>query len=398
MSASELFEKVVGVGLCTACGTCVGICPEGCLYFDAAAEIPVLRGDCVNCGLCLNVCPGKDIPLPQLEKVTFGRERDQGEQYLGVYRSLKVGQACDEKIRSRGTSGGIASALLCHALDSGIIDSALITQPDPMEPWIGKPRLVSSAGEILQAARSRYVLVPLNSILQQIVERNLNRVALVGLPCHIHGLRKMKLEPALRELGKRISLVVGIFCGTNYSRRVMEHFIQEFFGVPLESIRSFHYRGGTNNQEVILTTKDGREMKTTQQNRIFLMTGHKKERCLVCADLYNDLADISVGDAFTFGDHKAVPNVSLIIVRNKNGEEILLSAEKSNAVRTSPIGIDVFYGNIGFERKLHGTPYRLEERKKFGWPVPDFGRRLPSEPVHTKPYRIDLEGLEHKPK
>ena len=393
MSAEELIKEIVKPGLCTACGTCVGVCPERCLSFDPVAETPAISGDCVDCGYCVSVCPGKDIPIPELEKAIFGRERESREGYIGVHRSLKMGQSCDEEIRKKGASGGIISALLCHAFEAGIIDAAVVTAMDPKEPWIARPQLVTSAKGVIRAVQSKYILVPVNSVLTEIEERDLKRVAVVGLPCHMHGLRKLMLEPGLKELEGRIAFTIGIFCSTNYSRKVVEHFITEFFKVSLDEVHSFQYRGGANNQEVILTTKDGRRMKTTQANRIYLMTGHKKERCLVCADLYSDLADISVGDVFTLDDHKAIPNLSSIIVRSERGEEILASAEKALKVRYVDAQPDIFYGNIGFERKLHGAAYRIKERREFGWPVPDFGRPLLFEPQRIAPYQVDTEQL-----
>ena len=314
-------KEVVQSGLCTACGTCVGVCPEGCLSFNLVTETPEISEGCIECGMCLDVCPGKDIPFPQLERVTFGRERNEGERYLGVYSSLKIGQACDPEIRIKGASGGLVTALLCHAFASGMIDGAIVSGADPCEPWIARPRIATSADDLRLAMQSKYVLVPVNRILNEITNRNLNRVAIVGLPCHIHGLRKMKLPHGFEDLNARIALIIGLFCGSNYSRQVVEHFIREFFHVELEQVRSFQYRGGLNNQEVILTTKDGKIMRTSLANRIYLTIGHKKERCLVCADLYADLSDISFGDVFTFDDHKTIPNISSIIVRNEKGED-----------------------------------------------------------------------------
>lgn len=388
MSVEVLLNDIIKPGLCTSCGTCVGVCPTGCLDFDVAGEVPRERETCLECGLCLAVCPGKDIPFPELEEVVFGRVRKAEECYLGVYQALKIGQAVQKNVRRKAASGGLVTALLVHALESLKIDGAIVTLMDPHTPWLGRPQLVRNVEDIRQAAQSKYCLVPVNRILQQIVEKDLQRVAVVGLPCHIHGLQKMLLEPALKNLHRRISLKIGIFCATNYSRSVIEHFITEFFKIELDEVRSFQFRGGIGNREVIVTTRDGRQMKTTQANRIYLLTGHKKERCIVCADLFNELADISLGDVFTYEDHRAVPNLSSIIIRSQAGADLLASAEQGNRVKCLEAHPDLFYGNIGFERKIHGTAYRISERRHFGWPVPDYGRTLIFSPQPISPYAI----------
>jgi coenzyme F420 hydrogenase subunit beta len=362
--------------------------------FDGKQEIPILAGECNECGLCLDVCPGKDIPIPNLEQHIFGRVRNEQEIYLGVWQRLNIGQACDAQIRKNGSGGGLVTALLCHAFERKEIDGAVVTIMDPDTPWLAKPKLADSARSIFNAAQSKYMVVPVNKILDQIIERNLRRVAVVGLPCHIHGLRKMSLHPALENLSNRIAMMIGIFCGANFSGRVIEHFITEVFGVDLDQIDSFQFRGGIDNREIILATKDNRQIKTEHANRIYLLAGHKKERCLMCADLYNDLADISVGDVFTYESHRAVSNVSSIIVRTEKGEKLLASSESANKIKCMIATPNVLYGNIGFERKIHGTAYRLDERMRFGWPVPDFGRPLSSNPQMILPYNLDLKGFQ----
>lgn len=394
MLVDDLLKWVVKQGLCTACGTCVGVCPAQCLEFDAQEEAPVLAGECIDCGLCLDVCPGKEIPIPKLEQHVFGRVRNQQEIYLGVHQRLNIGQARDAHIRKNSSSGGLITALLCDAFEREKIDGAVVTIMDPDAPWLAKPELADSASGVCKAAQSKYTVVPVNKILGEIIERDLRRVAIVGLPCHIHGLRKISLQPDLKDLSRRIAIMVGIFCGANFSRKVIEHFIIEFFGIDLDEIHSFQFRGGIDNREIILTTKDHRQIKTDHTNRIYWLAGHKKERCLLCADLYNDLSDISVGDVFTYENHRAVPNVSSIIVRTEVGENFMAEGERANKIKCMIAAPDIFYGNIGFERKIHGTAYRLGERIRFGLPVPDFGRPLISDPQLISPYDLHLEGFQ----
>ena len=71
---SILENKIISKGLCTACGTCVGVCPEGILdigWVDGDAEPYLAKSPCPGCGICVEVCPGKDIPLLQLEDMVF---------------------------------------------------------------------------------------------------------------------------------------------------------------------------------------------------------------------------------------------------------------------------------------------------------------------------------------
>ncbi len=70
-----LQETVIDRGLCTGCGTCIGVCPTQLIdlrYIDGEAEPYLAKPPCVNCKPCLEICPGKDIPILEMEKMTFG--------------------------------------------------------------------------------------------------------------------------------------------------------------------------------------------------------------------------------------------------------------------------------------------------------------------------------------
>ena len=125
----ELKNLVSNRGLCTLCGTCIGVCPNKCLelFHDNEEPLPVLNGKCSSCGICYATCPGKDVPLPELEKFIFGKVRENRPDDLGIVIYSGRGYATDAQIRQAGTSGGMTTALLKYALDAGIIDCALVT-------------------------------------------------------------------------------------------------------------------------------------------------------------------------------------------------------------------------------------------------------------------------------
>ena len=50
------------------------------------------------------------------------------DPFKGQILSAYCGKAVDVGVLKNGQSGGIATALLSHLLDSGLIDNALITQ------------------------------------------------------------------------------------------------------------------------------------------------------------------------------------------------------------------------------------------------------------------------------
>ena len=103
----ELRKEIIDKGLCTVCGTCVGVCPEWAIRFEenGGELIPVLEGTCIHCGVCVDVCPGGDVNIPLLEQAFFGRKRPRRLEDLGVFKTVSAGFSNDEIIRSKGASG-----------------------------------------------------------------------------------------------------------------------------------------------------------------------------------------------------------------------------------------------------------------------------------------------------
>jgi NAD-dependent dihydropyrimidine dehydrogenase PreA subunit len=52
----------VDLNLCTACGTCVDECPNGCWDVEASA-VMARPADCTECGVCVDACPNEAITL-----------------------------------------------------------------------------------------------------------------------------------------------------------------------------------------------------------------------------------------------------------------------------------------------------------------------------------------------
>jgi len=152
----NLKEEVVDSGLCTGCGTCVGVCAARAISMDYEADepVPILTGKCINCGICYDVCPGKYIPLPELDKDFLGKVRDFEVVHLGVYKCCSRGYAKDEDIRSLSSSGGMISSLLICALEEKIIDAVILSGWRKDKPWRCEPYIATTPEEVMKALRS----------------------------------------------------------------------------------------------------------------------------------------------------------------------------------------------------------------------------------------------------
>ena len=70
----RVFYPLIDHDLCTACGTCDRVCPEGCVFSvgdKAKGEKVYYEKDldfCKGCGICAEECPVKCIKMELEEK------------------------------------------------------------------------------------------------------------------------------------------------------------------------------------------------------------------------------------------------------------------------------------------------------------------------------------------
>ena len=205
----DLKKDVWDAGLCSGCGACIAVCPGEGLFFEAGrTECPASTGTCkedqdgVPCGVCYAVCP-----------------RASGEmgQMLGVYTDALAGRAGFEVPHRQ--SGGAVTAILANALDEGLIDGVVTVTEDR---FTLKPRsaIITSSEALIHEAGSRYSWwVPLLASLKEaVVRRKLQRIAVVGVPCAVQAVQRMRSSDhqLAKPYGRSVRLIVGLFCTESF--------------------------------------------------------------------------------------------------------------------------------------------------------------------------------------
>lgn len=375
---ADLQKEIVDVGLCQGCGACSGFCPTGGVVHDGDECEPSLAGECISCGICVDVCGGKDIPLPRLEERLFGRRRDEGhpfEYWLGVFRQCLAGHATDPRLRRGGASGAVASGLVKFALASGRIEAALLTGFAKDRPWRAAPLVATSPDEVEASQQSKYQMAPTLSPLFELAKKY-RRIGVVGLPCQIWPIRKAMLDPGTRNIAKKVTMTVGIFCAAQYYFKGTEHLIKEWCGIrELDDVAELNYRAGDWPGSFTVRTRDGRSFGFPQHDYKYhhLIPYYQRDRCTMCLDYAAVLADVSVGDIWTIAEADGL-GWNALLARTDVGEKLLADAVAAGHIRTKPLDPElVLTGTVGLKSKLVSNTYRFANRIRFGWPVPDYG-------------------------
>lgn len=387
LSFENLEQNVILKGLCTACGTCAGVCPtQGIqLSYKEGEPIPVLRGTCNSCGYCYHACPGEDIPFPEMESCLFGRNRNGLEQNLGVFKYCVSAYAQDEMTRLAGASGGVVTALINYALEVGIIDCAIVAGYQEKSPWLPEGKVVTTPSEVLAAAQSKYTVAPVNAALLEAVRRGFKKIGLVGLPCHLEAIRKLQLRGRPSKIAKSIKLTLGLFCASEFYFEGVRHLLAEMCGVnDLNQITKLQYRCAPWPGHLAVDLNNG-ERRVVDRHRYvyhFLLPLYKRDRCEMCIDWTAEVADIAIGDYWSPhmkpGEEKGH---STCIVRTEVGEILMEMARNDGVLHVEKLDAQTVTAGFGYEAKKHAAAFRLVQRRSFGWPVPNFHMECDLEPA-----------------
>lgn len=320
---NKTIKETIKNNFCTGCGTCVGLCPNSSLSmikdnFKGIYSPELINDKCRYCGLCFDCCPGHSLNFRKLNLETFGKESEN--VLIGNFVNCYIGHSTDDEIRYDSSSGGFITQLLVFALEEKIIDGALVTRMSKANPLEPEPFIARTREEIIEASKSKYCPVPANIALREIINVS-GRFAVVGLPCHIQGIRKAELVN--EELKEKIVLHFGLFCAATINFLGTE-FLLQAMNIKKEHIKKIDYRGRGWPGDMSIELKKG--------NKIFIPRSKYYDsrfgafvpvRCTLCSDHVCELADISFGDAWLPELTNDQLGTSIIISRNKAGEDFL---------------------------------------------------------------------------
>jgi coenzyme F420 hydrogenase subunit beta len=344
------------------------VCPAEAIHYQETTGgyyLPVVDEEaCIRCGLCLAVCPG----------VHFGETLMSNlpeDPFAGCALETFVGKAADKQLFDNSQSGGIVSALLVHALETGRIKGAVTVAMQPGSPPRPVARLAKNRQEILQAQKSKYCPVPVLGFLKDLKNHD-GPIAVVGTSCQIHGLRNVLDK--MPNLQIKIAFSIGLVCDRALTYSALDYLVNKASSTDKDNPRILHFRDKSVSGypgDVHVFSDNGNSIVMPAKTRMQIKDYFTPARCRLCFDKMNVFADITVGDPHGLEDVDRKLGESMLVLRTEFGREIVQTARADSAINIRPVGYDqVLKGQGISQKKEQWSGYALAWEKS--------GRELPS--------------------
>jgi len=381
---ARLDAKVIQTGLCTHCGTCVGL-SRGALEMTSTPRGPLpARVRSVDRDLpstALDACPGNGINYPDLNAGVFGA---QPENWLiGCWRKLYVGFSRVGDVRRAGASGGVITQTLIYLLENSLVDGVVAVRQGQPRPWQAEPVIATTVDEVMACSQSVYVPVPVNTILPQ-MERFQGTLAYVGMPDHVASLRRLQ---ALGHPGARkVEYVLGPYFGIGIYSGAVESYLRSHGVDSIDEVTELRYREGEWPGYLQVRTRTGRVLRAAKFYYNYLLPFYATRATLLSVDFTNELTDFSVGDAWQPKYERQGQGFSIIVARTPKGEGLLSSMRDRGLLSLEECSLREALSMHGhmLDFKKRGAFIRMSWRKALGRAIPDYGYRPSYIPLTRK--------------
>lgn len=334
--------SIVEDNLCTGCGTCISLCPKNAIMIKLDEKkgrfIPELdENSCNSCGICYAACPGKGIDYKQFNLNLFGKEPEN--ILVGNFLNAYAGYSNNTELRNNSSSGGLITQILVYALENKIIDGALVTRMKKNKPLEPEPFVARTKEEIIEAAQSKYCPVPANIALKEILDApKEERFAVVGLPCHINGIREA--EQINKKLKEKIVLHIGLMCNHTPNFWATKLFLEKQ-NINEKDLLQIKYRGnGWPGYMEIQTHKNKIDIPLPVYWKFIGSQHFYLQNCLTCNDGIAELADISFGDAWLPEYNGDNTGTSICLIKNTDTKEILMEVKSAGEIELEEIDVN----------------------------------------------------------
>ena len=289
----------------------------------------------------------------------------------GIIRKVRTGFASDVAIRLAGASGGVITQTLLHLLETKRISAAIVARQGLPAAAEASPVFAYDVADILAAAGSVYIPVPMLSALEHVKSGEV--YAMTCTAEQSAELRELQRQGDARAL--QVKYVLGPYTGTALEPIALDYYIRSN-GIPKsDALVSLKWRAGEWPGYLELVFQSGRILRSPKVYYNFLIPFFVTRTSLFNMDFCNEFADLAVGDAWSPKFEAKREGMSVVVTRTAEMEAIvaemacegLLTVVEADSHTASDM-----HGHM-LDFKKRGGYIRGRFAKFFGKAVPDYG-------------------------
>lgn len=330
----NITELIVNQDKCIGCGVCSAICPVDVLpmsFNENGLYQPFETDGCLDkCTICLDVCPfieENNSEYKIAKKLYKNNSNIQHDKDLGFFLKSYVVYKTDELERLKSASGGGGHWLLSKLLQTNTVDKIITVESNLDPDKLFKFSVFNDVSELDNTRGSVYYPTELSEVLDYIMKNDAT-YAITALPCYAKAIRLAQEKN--HKLRKRIKYIVGLVCGQMKTKYFTEELGKIATGSSKlnsmkfrvkqekESANNFAFEFN-NNSKLTWNTEPG----TFWRNRTFTPNA-----CNSCIDTFAETTDIVIMDAWLPEYAKDYRGHTLLLVRDKNLNNILLDSKE----------------------------------------------------------------------
>jgi len=382
---NRLQKEILNTPLNTCSGTCVGVSGGSLELVEKEGDYFVKKikdGDIPQEAFL--ACPDRYNNIPELNQFTFGKLPNSW--LFGEVKKYYLGHAADPETRRLGASAGILTAILLYLLENKLIDGAIVLRMRKDKPYLTEPFIATTREEIMAAAQSKYTISPVNQILAKL-PGNYQSLAYVGLPDQVMAIRK--LQQLKHPSVAKINYVFGPFCGSVLKFSAIKSFLRTHGVRDVSEIKSLEFRAGEWPGYFKIELKPGRIISVRKFHANYLIPFHITDYSLYQVDHTNELADVSVGDAWAPIYEQRGQGWSMALARSAKGLKLIeqMVAQKALTLEEVDLTHALSMQSHGIDFKKRGAFIRINRLKKQGQPYPEYGY----QPLNLPQSRVRFE-------
>jgi len=392
---NSLEETVISGGYCVGCGACAStanakfsmqINEDGAytplpIASESAQELQSF--DTVVCPFSQNQLSENDI-FPNKLKID-----SNFHPKIGYYHELYAGYVATNKFRENGSSGGVISWLAATLLENGSIDGVIHVVPNSSTTsnTLFEYSISRTINELSKGAKSHYYPVEFSNIINEL-RNSTGKFMFIGLPCYVKAMRLLAKNDS--SINDRIAFCTALFCGHLKSTGFSESLGWQL-NVHPQDLKSIDFRVKNTEKSadmygVSVTKQSSKKETETLSSPMKNLLGadwglglFKLKACDYCDDITGECADISVGDAWIDPYKQDGRGTSIVVVRNKELNNLIKKSLHQCALDFDPITPEqvVTSQKSNYRHRHDGLQFRL-------WLADQAGKWRPNKRLKAK--------------